>query len=77
MYAESIDDVSRNTGYSLGPSETPRCDLIPPKWYRYTNKEGGVMATVCPSGSQCGTRNQVWMNGNLDIFQLFSASNSK
>ena len=64
MHPKIIDDFSRTTDYSLQPLESARCDLIEPIWYRYLNSVGGVMVTSCPSGSQCGTRNQVWMNGN-------------
>ena len=65
MNLQVIRDVSRTTDYSLQPLESPGCDFIEVKWYRYLNNEDGLMATSCPSGSECGTLNQVWMNGEV------------
>ena len=72
VHLEIIDDVSRNTGYSLQQQEHPRCDRIQPKWYRYLDSDRGVMATSCPTGSQCGTISQVWMNGYDILIVLLS-----
>ena len=63
FFYQEINDTTMTMGYVLGPSDSNICDTIVPGWTRFTGSDEGLMATRCPTGRECGSDNQVWMQG--------------
>ncbi|KAL4224569.1 hypothetical protein ACF0H5_015270 [Mactra antiquata] len=58
-----LNDTTLTTDYIAPDIANITCPTFKPlKWYRYTGTDDGLLTNQCPTGLQCGSNQQVWIN---------------
>ncbi|KAL4233729.1 Oncoprotein-induced transcript 3 protein [Mactra antiquata] len=58
-----INDTFLTTTYRPSDVSSIKCLTYQEfKWYRYTGTHDGLLTSQCPTGLQCGSHTQIWIN---------------
>ncbi|KAL4225098.1 hypothetical protein ACF0H5_015791 [Mactra antiquata] len=66
-YIEINDTTLTTTNIPSDVASITCQSFTPLNWYRYTGTDDGLLTNQCPTGLQCGSDTQIWINDSFPI----------